>query len=139
MEFNFQHIHTNACFCFPENITSLQMCRVHGIHNMCFFAKLGIVIGGFSSKQKSPNSGIGCIFANYSKKHPILVLFFRKMYTDGWVIWRKIGIEKVKFSSFGSHIHGPFWQKQPTWGCAFTLTPVERQSFHLTFSYKIRW
>ena len=28
------------------------------------------------------------------------VLFYRKWYTDGWVMRRKIGIEKVRFSRF---------------------------------------
>ena len=78
MEFYFQHIHTNACFCFPENITSLQMCRVHGIHNMCCFAKFGIAIGGFSSKQKSPNSGIGRIFCKLFYKAPNFGAFLSK-------------------------------------------------------------
>ena len=39
------------------------------------------------------------------------VLFFQKWYTDGWVIVQKIGIEKVKLSRSGRHIHIQFWRK----------------------------
>ena len=41
------------------------------------------------------------------------VLFFRKWYTDGWEIWQKIGIEIVRFSRSGRHIHVRFWWKNP--------------------------
>ena len=44
------------------------------------------------------------------------VLFFREWYTDGWVIVRKIGIEKVKFLRPGRHIHVQFWRKYPLRG-----------------------
>ena len=51
---------------------------------------------------------LGVFGANHCKKHPILsnwVLFFRKWYTAGWEIRQKIGIEIVRFSRCGRHIH----------------------------------
>ena len=57
---------------------------------------------------------LGIFWANYGKKHPIwakLDAFLSKRYTDGWVIGWKIGIEKVKFSRFGRHIHVRFCRK----------------------------
>ena len=74
-----------------------------------FFTKFGIAIGGFSSETKEPKlHKLGVFWANYCKRHPIWskwVLFFRKWYTDGWEIWQKIGIEIVRFSRSGRHIH----------------------------------
>ena len=42
------------------------------------------------------------------------VLFSQRWYTDGCVIGRKIGIEKVKFSKSSRQIHVRFWQKYPS-------------------------
>ena len=44
------------------------------------------------------------------------VLFFPQLYTDGWVIVRKIGIEKVKFSRSSRHIHAQFGESIPSGG-----------------------
>ena len=70
---------------------------------------------GFSSEIKEPKlHKLGVFGANYCKKHPIWsnwVLFFRKWYTDGWEIRQKIGIEIVRFSRSGRHIHVRFWWK----------------------------
>ena len=41
------------------------------------------------------------------------VLFFRKWYIDGCGIRQKIGIEIVRFSRSGRHIHVRFWWKYP--------------------------
>ena len=79
------------------------------------FAKFGIAIGRFSSETKEPKlHKLGVFGANYCKKHPIWsnwVLFFQKWYrpTDGWEIRQKIGIEIVRFSRSGRHIHIRFW------------------------------
>ena len=42
------------------------------------------------------------------------VLFIRKWYTDGWVTLQKIGMEKVKFSRSGGHIHIKFCKSTPS-------------------------
>ena len=42
------------------------------------------------------------------------VLLFWKWYTNGWIIVRKIGIEKVKFSRSSRHIHLQFCLKNPS-------------------------
>ena len=49
------------------------------------------------------------------------MLFFRKWYTDGWEIWQKIGIEIVRFSRSGRHIHVRFLVKEPPPGLHFAL------------------
>ena len=41
------------------------------------------------------------------------VLFFQKRYIDAWEIRQKIGIEIVRFSRSGRHIHIRFWWKYP--------------------------
>ena len=65
--------------------------------------------GVFIRDEIAQISKLGVFWANYSKKHTQFgqnwVLFYRKLYTDGWVIREKIGIEKVRFSKFGRHIH----------------------------------
>ena len=72
---------------------------------------------GVSSETKEPKlHKLGVFGAKYCKKHPIwsnCVLFFRKWYTDGWEIRQKIGIEIVRFSRSGRHIHVRFWWKKP--------------------------
>ena len=83
-----------------------------------FFAKFGMAIGDVSSETKEPKlHKLGVFWANYCKKHPIwsnCVPFFRKCYTDGWEIRPKIGIEIVRFSRSGRHIHVRFWWKKPS-------------------------
>ena len=82
----------------------------------CYFAKFGIAIGGFSSEMEEPElHKLSVFWANYGKKAlKNWVLFFFEWYTDGWVIVRKIGIEKVKFSRSSRHIHKQFWWKHPS-------------------------
>ena len=94
----------------------------HGIH-ICacllghFFAKIGIAIGGVSSERKEPKlHKLGVfwkIFVKSTQFGQNWVLFFRKWYTDGWEIGQKIGIEKVRFSRSGRHIHVWFWWEYP--------------------------
>ena len=55
----------------------------------------------------------GQIIVKSTQFDPNWVLFFRKWYTDGWEIWQKIGIEIVRFSRSGRHIHVRFWWKNP--------------------------
>ena len=83
-----------------------------------FFAKFGIpIVGVFDIRDKgSQIEKLGVFWANYGKKHPIwanLGAFLFKM-----VYWwvgnsAKIGIEKVRFSKFGRHIHVQFWGEYP--------------------------
>ena len=81
------------------------------------FAKFGIAIGGFHQRRRSPNYinwvYFGQIIVKSTQFDPNWVLFFRKWYTDGWEIWQKIGIEIVRFSRSGRHIHVRFWWKNP--------------------------
>ena len=90
-----------------------------------FFAKFGIAIGGFSSETKEPKlhklGVFGQIIVKSTQFDPNWVLFFRKWYTDGWEIWQKIGIEIVRFSRSGRHIHVPFWWKNPPWAILSSL------------------
>ena len=85
-----------------------------------FFAKFGIAIGGFHHRRRSPNYRnwvyFGQIIVKSTQFDPNWVLFFRKWYTDGWEIWQKIGIEIVRFSRSGRHIHVRFWWKTPSPG-----------------------
>ena len=80
-----------------------------------FFAKFSIAIGGFSSETKEPKFKNLVFFMQIIVKSTQFgqnwVLFYRKWYTDGWVIGRKIGIEIVRFSRFGRHIHVRFWRE----------------------------
>ena len=82
-----------------------------------FFGKFGIAIGGFSSEMKEPKlHKLGVFWAKYCKSTQFgqnWVLFFRKWYIDGWEIRQKIGIEIVRFSRSGRHIHVRFWWKYP--------------------------
>ena len=82
-----------------------------------FFAKFGIAIGGFHQRRRSPNYinwvYFGQIIVKSTQFDPNWVLFSRKWYTDGWEIWQKIGIEIVRFSRSGRHIHVRFWWKNP--------------------------
>ena len=66
-------------FCFPIPLGA-QAGGVLNWHGICicacllghFFAKFGIVIGGFSSETKEPKlHKLGVFWANYCKKHPI--------------------------------------------------------------------
>ena len=70
----------------------------------CFFAKFGIAIGRFSSETKEPKFKNWVYFEQMivqsTQFRQNWVLFYPIRYTDGWVIGRKIGIEKVKFSRF---------------------------------------
>ena len=82
-----------------------------------FFAKFGIAMGWFHQRRRSPNYinwvYFGQIIVKSTQFDPNWVLFFRKWYTDGWEIWQKIGIEIVRFSRSGRHIHVRFWWKNP--------------------------
>ena len=83
----------------------------------CFFVKFGIAINGFSSETKESKFKHWVYFEQKIVKSTQFgqnwVLFYRKRYTDGWVIGPEIGIEKVKFSRFGRLTHIRFWQKYP--------------------------
>ena len=65
---------------------------------------------------------------------PNWVLFFRKWYTDGWEIWQKIGIEIVRFSRSGRHIHVRFWWKNPPPG-VFIYRLFSHDLSHITCFY----
>ena len=77
-----------------------------------FFAKFAIAIGGFSSETKEPKLKNWGFFEQIIVKSIQFgqnwVLFYRKRYTDGWVIGQNIGIAKVKFWRFVRHIHVRF-------------------------------
>ena len=81
----------------------------------CLFAKFGIAMGGSSTETKEPKFKNWVYFEQIIVKSTQFeqnwVLFYWKWYTNGWVIGRKIGIEKVRFSRFGRHIHVRFWWK----------------------------
>ena len=82
-----------------------------------FFAKfdIGLAIGGGSSETKEPKlHRLGVFWANYCKKHPLLIKigcfsFENGILIMGGILGRKIGIEKVRFSRSGRHIHARFW------------------------------
>ena len=62
----------------------------------CFFGKFIIAIGGFSSETKEPKFKNWVYFEQIIVKTPnVSKLFYRKKYTDGWIIGRKIGVEKL--------------------------------------------
>ena len=66
--------------------------------------------------RKEPRIKNCVYFEQFCKKHQFgqnWVLFYRKRYTNGWVIGQTIGIEKVKFSRFGRNIHVRFGRKYP--------------------------
>ena len=74
-----------------------------------FSRNLVLRSGGFIRDEGAQITLIGCI---WGKKAPNLVklgAFFRKWYTDGWEVRQKIGIEIVRFSRSGRHIHILFW------------------------------
>ena len=81
--------------------------------------------GGVSSETKEPKLHnwvyFGQIIVKSTQFDQNWVLFFQKWYTDGWEIWQKIGIEIVRFSRSGRHIHVRFWWKNPppppAWHC----------------------
>ena len=84
------------------------------------FREICIAIGGFHQRRRSPNYinwvYFGQIIVKSTQFDPNWMLFFRKWYTDGWEIWQKIGIEIVRFSRSGRHIHVRFWWKNPPRG-----------------------
>ena len=76
---------------------------------------------GFSSEKKPKFENWVYLEQILVKKHPICpnwVLFYRKWYTDGWLIRQKLGngIQKVRFSKFGRRIHLQFWGEYPLRG-----------------------
>ena len=79
------------------------------------FIKFGIgclVIGGFSSETKElklkKREYLEQIIVKSTKSGQNCMLFYQKLYTDGWVIGQKIGIEKVTFLRLGRHIQVRF-------------------------------
>ena len=90
---------------------------------------------GFHQRQKSPN------YINWSYFEQIVVkstqfgqnwvLFYRKWYTDGWIIGWKIGIEKVKlkFSRCSRHIQ--FLVKVTFLGCYHQVQNWQRLFYRI--------
>ena len=109
----------NQCLLNPGGFSHWHGIRICACLLGHFFAKFGIAIGGggFHQRRRSPNYinwvYFGQIIVKSTQFDPNWVLFFRKWYTDGWEIWQKIGIEIVRFSRSGRHIHVRFWWKNP--------------------------
>ena len=83
--------------------------RICGCLLMCLFAKFGIAMVWSSTETKEPKFKNWVYFEQIIVKSTQFeqnwVLFYWQWYTNGWVIGRKIGIEKVRFLRFGRHIH----------------------------------
>ena len=99
----------------PEGVLTLTwytyMCLPFGaLFREIWYSDRG---GGFHQRRRSPNYinwvYFGQIVVKSTQFDPNWVLFFRKWYTDGWEIWQKIGIEIIRFSRSGRHIHVQFW------------------------------